>query len=193
VTEFVKANPSVLSAVLVEAQSRIAWGPDAADQIEALFVSANWFEEIGYGPLLGRLFSEAVDGSSGAEPGAVLAHDFWLARFGGDPAVVGKVVSLDRRPVTVVGVASRALPDLDLGETTEVFLPIARREYFYPESNFLRAWDADTVNMYGRLREGVSLAAAREGLRHTMQAIAAERSEVKAEEWLEPMSGEDHF
>ena len=41
--------------------------------------------------------------------------------------------------------------------------------------------------MYGRLRDGVSPAAAREALRSTMQAIAAERPDVKSDEWLEPL------
>jgi putative ABC transport system permease protein len=192
-TEFVKAHPSALAAVLAEAGSRVAWGPEAVEQIEVSFVSTNWFEELGYGPSIGRLFSDAVDAPRDAEPGAVLAHNFWQARLGGDPDVIGRTVYLDRRPVTVVGVAPRELPGLDF-DTPDVFLPIAKREYFYPESTFLRAWNTGTVAMYGRLRTGISKAAVRESLRITMQAIAAERpNEVKPGEWLEPMMAEDNF
>ena len=191
-TEFVKAHPGALAAVLVEAGSRAAWGTEAVDQIDVSFVSANWFDELGYGPVVGRVFSEAIDQGSGADPGVVLAHDFWQTRFGGDAGVVGSIVYLDRRPVTVIGVAPRALPGLDL-DTPDVFLPIGRREYFYPESAFLRAWDVDNVAMYGRLREGFSRASARESLRGTMKAIAAERPEVQADEWLEPMMAEVQF
>jgi putative ABC transport system permease protein len=192
VAEFVKAHPSALSAVLVEAGSRAAWGPEAIDQVEVSFVSTNWFEELGYGPLIGRVFSNTMDQRSDADPSVVLAHDFWRARFGGNSGVVGSIVYLDRRPVTVVGVAPQQLPGLDF-DTPDVFLPIGRREYFYPESTFLRAWDTDTVAMYGRLRDGISPAAARETLRSTMRAIAAERPEIKADEWLEPMMGGDQF
>ncbi len=156
------------------------------------FVSTNWFDELGYGPLLGRIFSDAWDSSSDADPGVVLAHDFWRARFAGDPGVVGRTVYLDRRPVIVVGVAPQQMPGLDF-DTPDVFLPIAKREYFYPESSLLRAWNTDTVDMYGRLRDGISKAAVRESLRGTMQAIASERPVVKADEWLEPMMGSDQF
>jgi putative ABC transport system permease protein len=192
VTDFVNTHPSALSSVLAESGGRAAWGQDAIDQVEVSFVSSNWFDELGYGPLLGRVFTEAVDGQRSAEPGAVLAHDFWQTRFGGDPSVVGTTVYLDRRPVSVIGVAPRELPGLDF-DAPDLFLPIVKREYFYPQSTFLRAWDADTVAMYGRLRPGISAAAARESLRGTMKAIAAEQPDIKADEWLEPMMAGDHF
>lgn len=193
VAEYVKAHPSALTAVLTEAGSRIAWGTDAIEQIEVSFISTNWFEELGYGPLIGRVFSDAVDGRSDAEPGAVLAYDFWQARFGAEAAVVGSTVYLDRRPVTVVGVAPRQLPGLDF-DMPDVFVPLAKREYFYPDSAFLRAWNTDTVAMYGRFRTVMSPAAVRDALRITMQAAAAERpDDVKADEWLEPMMAADNF
>ena len=94
--------------------------------------------------------------------------------------------------MTIAGVAPAALPGLDFN-VPDVFVPIAQREYFYPESTMLRAWGEGTVDMYGRLRDGVSPAAAREALRSTMQAIAAERPEVKSDEWLEPLLARDNF
>ena len=57
-------------------------------------------------------------------------------------------------------------------------MPIAQREYFYPQSAFLRAWDPTTVAMYGALRKGVRRRR-REALRSTMQAIAAGAPEIK--------------
>lgn len=189
--QFVRDHNSVLAAVVVEAGSSIAWGRDAAEQIEASFVSTNWFDELGYGPLHGRVFSEALDANADA-PAVVLGYTFWNTRLGADPDVVGTVVYIDRRPVTIAGVAAAALPGLDY-HVPDVFIPIAQREYFYPQSAFLRAWDVESVDMYGRLRAGVSPAAAREALRSTMQAIAAERPEVKSDEWLEPLLARHNF
>ena len=96
--------------------------------------------------------------------------------------------------MTIVGVAPAALPGIDYN-VPDIFIPIAQREYFYPQSALLRAWDGDGngVDMYGRLRAGVSPAAAREALRSTMQAMAAERAEVKSDEWLEPLLARHNF
>jgi predicted permease len=193
--QFVKEHNNVLAAVVVESASSIAWGRDAAEQIRASFVSANWFAEAGYGPLHGRLFNEASAASDGV-PAIVVSHTFWSTRLGADPGVVGTVAYIDRKPVTVAGVAPAALPGLDYN-VPDVFIAIEEREYFYPNSRLLQAWDGASeglgVDMYARLQAGVSPAAAREALRSTMQAIAAERPEVKSTEWLEPLLARHNF
>ena len=190
-TQFVKDHNSVLAAVTVEHGSRLAWGRDAGEPIDALFVSANWFAEVGYGPLHGRVLSEALD--AGAEaPVVVLGYSFWRNQLGGDPNVVGTIAYVDRKPVTIAGVAPAALSGLDRS-APDVFIPIVQREYFYPHSTLLQAWRGDGVDMYGRLRAGVTPAAAREGLRSTMQAIATDRPEVKSDEWLEPLLARHNF
>jgi macrolide transport system ATP-binding/permease protein len=193
-TQLIRENNSVLAAVTIESGSSIAWGRDAGEQINGLFVSANWFDEIGYGPLHGRHLSDALDATSDA-PSVVLGYTFWSTRLGADPNIVGTTVYLDRRPVTVAGVAPALLPGFDFN-VPDVFMPIGQHEYFYPQSTMLKGWNAsagDGVDMYGRLREGVSAAAAREALRAAMQGIAAQRPEVKSNEWLEPLLARHNF
>ena len=191
--QFVKDHNTVLAAVTVATTESVAWGRDAAEQVNASFVSANWFDELGYGPLHGRVLSDALDTRSDV-PAVVLSYTFWNRRLGADPNVVGTIAYVDRHPVTIAGVAPAALPGLDYN-APDIFVPIAQREYFYPQSALLRAWDGDGngVDMYGRLRTGVSPAAAREALRATMQAIAVERPEVKSDEWLEPLLAQHNF
>jgi predicted permease len=191
--QFVKEHNSVLAGVTVESTESVAWGRDAAEQIRASFVSASWFDEIGYGPLHGRVLSDALDTRADV-PAVVLSYTFWNTRLGAEPNVVGTTAYVDRRPVTIAGVAPPALPGLDY-TVPDIFVPISQREYFYPQSALLRAWDGDGngVDMYGRLRAGVSPAAAREALRSTMQAMAAERPEVKSDEWLEPLLARHNF
>src|SRR6185436_17669528 len=75
----------------------------------------------------------------------------------------------------------------------DMFLSIAQREYFYAESTLLRSWNDEAVDMYARLAPGVSAAAAREALRTTMQAAAAEHAEIKNDEWLEPLLATQNF
>ena len=191
-TQFVKDNNNgVLASVVLEYQSDVAWGRDAEEQVTASFVSGNWFDEIGYGAAHGRVLGDAVDTASGA-PVVVLSYTFWRNRFGADPSVVGTTAYIDRRPVTVAGVAAAALPGLDFN-VPDMFLPIVQREYFYPQSPLLRSWDDEAVDMYGRLAPGVSAAAAREALRATMQAAAAAHSEISKDEWLEPLLATRNF
>lgn len=194
--QFVKDHNNVLAAVTVETgATSVAWGRDAAEQIRASFVSANWFDELGYGPLHGRVLSDALDPSADV-PAVVTSHTFWNTRLGADPNVVGTIAYIDRKPVTIAGVAPAALPGLDYN-VPDIFIPVAQHAYFYPQSTFLEAWDGATsghgVDMYARLRAGVSPAAAREALRSTMQALAAERPDVKNDEWLEPLLARHNF
>ena len=142
------------------------------------FVSSNWFDEIGYGAAHGRVLSEALDTRADA-PVVVLSYTFWRNRLGADPNVVGTIAYIDRKPVTIAGVAAAALPGLDFN-VPDMFLPITQREYFYPQSTLLRSWNDEAVDMYARLAPGVSAAAAREALRSTMQAAAAEHARSQA-------------
>ena len=191
IAEFVKHNNSVLAAVLVESGASIAWGQDAGEHLQASFVSPNWFDEIGYGPLHGRVLNEGID-TSAAAPAVVLGYTFWLARLGADPNIVGTTVYLDRKPVTVAGVAPQTMPGVNFG-VPDLFLPITQREYFYPQSQALREWQTDSIDMYGRFKPGLSADAVREGLRPVMQAIAAAHREVEAEQWLQPLLATDNF
>jgi len=191
VADFVKQHNTVLSAVLVETSSNVGWGADASEQIEGSFVSTNWFDELGYGPVRGRLLNDALDGNT-ASPSVVLSFTFWQSRLGGDSNVVGSTVYVDRKPVTVVGVAPKALPGLDF-DVPDVYIPITQRDYFYPESTLLRAWNSDSVAMYGRFKSGTSRPVVREALRSTMQAISREHREISPESWLEPLMANEGF
>jgi predicted permease len=192
VTEFVKEHDSSLAAVVVESQANVGWGRDAAEQATASFVSTNWFAEMGYGAAHGRVLSDALDTRVAEAPAVVLSYAFWTSRMGSDPNIVGSIAYIDRKPVTIAGVAAAALPGLDF-TVPDLFIPIVQRGYFYPESTLLQAWDRDGVDMYGRLRDGVAPAAARESLRSTMQAIAREHPQIKNDEWLEPLLATQSF
>jgi predicted permease len=191
-TQFVTRHNTALSAVLVEASSTVAWGIDATTQVDLSLVSPNWFSELGAAAAHGRLFDEAIEGRPDSGPVAVLGYHFWRDRLGADRQVVGTTVYLDRRPLTVIGVAPEKLPGLDF-DSPSVYVPIEQRSHLYPDSGLLSAWDTDSVALYGRLRDGMTRSSARDSLRTTMQAAAAERPEIKPEEWLEPHMGSVNF
>jgi predicted permease len=82
-------------------------GESDAVRMDVGLVTGNYFDVMGLSPILGRSFDERDDGT-GADPVLMLTHDYWLQRFGGNPAVVGTSVTAGGRAVQIVGVLQPA-------------------------------------------------------------------------------------
>ena len=78
-----------------------------AVRINVGLVTGNYFDVLGLSPVLGRLTDRRDDGPAAA-PVAVLTHEYWTKHFGADPAIVGRTLDLDGKPVTVIGVVQPA-------------------------------------------------------------------------------------
>jgi putative ABC transport system permease protein len=78
-------------------------GEPEPEVLSGATVSAGFFDTLGVLPALGRGFLTDED-QPGAEPVVLLSHALWQRRFGGDPGIVGKRLTVNDRPVTVVGV-----------------------------------------------------------------------------------------
>ncbi len=183
---------TALSTVLVESTAPVVWGA-SADVIEASFVSANWFSELGGAPLLGRVFAPQVDGAADAPPAAIASHRFWKTTLAADPGVIGTSIRINDRPATLIGVMPETFPELDL-DASAVWLSITQRDYYFPNSTFLTDWGSNNVAMYGRLKDGVTAAAARESLRAVIATFHREQpAHFDAGDWLEPVLATDNF
>jgi putative ABC transport system permease protein len=75
-------------------------GTIAPERIRVTAATASLFRTLGVHPLIGSLFEERDEPS----PVIVLSESLWRQRFGGDPGAIGKIVQLDGRPHTIVGV-----------------------------------------------------------------------------------------
>lgn len=96
-------------------------GLDQPTRIKAGIVTGNYFEVMGHDVALGRALGPADDGETA--PGVMVLGDAaWRRLFGGDPRAVGRVLSMNGRSVTIVGVARRAPP---YPEETDVFVNMA--------------------------------------------------------------------
>jgi predicted permease len=191
-TQFIRDHNDVLSAVLTSSASDVVWGDDPNDRLDALYVSANWFAELGYGAARGRVFMEAVDERPDADPVIVVSDEFWRTRLQSEP-VAGRTVRVNDRLATVVGVAPRGFPGLRLDDT-QVWLLIHQVDYFNAGTAFKADWGAHNTQLYGRLKSGVSPLAAQEGLRGTIRELASVRpAEFAPDEVLQPYSGRDGF
>ena len=88
-------------------------------------------------PAAGRLLTTQDDVRAGAHPVAVVSHAFWMQRFGGDPAIVGRWFTLQRRDdsspiggmpdqlLQIVGVTEPRFSGIEPGRPTDVWLPYA--------------------------------------------------------------------
>lgn len=190
-TQFIRDHNEVLSAVLTSHASDVVWADDPNDRLDALYVSANWFAELGYGAALGRVFVDA-DERPDAEPVIVVSHDFWRTRLHGQPAA-GQTVRINNRSATVVGVAPRNFPGLELADP-QVWLLIQQIEYFNAGIPFKQDWTSHNTQLYGRLKTGISSAAATDSLRGTIGELARIRpAEFTQDEILQPYSGRNRF
>lgn len=101
--EWRKRCSSFESLALFEViEANLAAGGEA-ERIDVARVSANFFETLGVGPALGRGFIEGED-TAGRDGVAVISDALWRRRFGADPGIVGRKVTLDAMPVVVAGV-----------------------------------------------------------------------------------------
>jgi len=107
-------------------------------------------------PFLGRLISEADRQGTNAVPVAVISHEFWQRRFGGDPGIVGKSLRVEGRLFTVVGVARPWSTGISVGDAPEITVPAGALENYDLSSRSL-LW----LSVTGRLQPGVSLERAR--------------------------------
>lgn len=84
-------------------------GGDKPVQVQAGIVTGNYFDVMGLDAVLGRALNPNDDGPAAA-PVMMLTHDYWVNRFGADPGVIGQVLRMNGRSVTIVGVAEPAPP-----------------------------------------------------------------------------------
>jgi len=142
-------------------------GFDYPEQVSAGFVSAGFFRILGVTPVAGRTFAESESEPDGDNRVALLGHQLWRARFGGDPTLVGRAITLDGEPYTVVGVLPPGAPWLD---AADLFVPMVHR-LDLDRGSFELA-------VMGRLEADVTEATARADLEAICRQLAEEYPET---------------
>ena len=137
---------------------------DRPEYIQQHRVSAGYFRVLGMAPEIGREFSREEDVPDGAAV-AILSHPFWLRALHGDPAALGRTISLRGEAYTVVGIMPRDFRD---ASPVDVWTPLR------PSRNGEGGGDNYGVN--ARLKPGASWAQAGEQLRSLSRALNADPS-----------------
>ncbi|HEY0321333.1 MAG TPA: ABC transporter permease [Pyrinomonadaceae bacterium] len=128
----------------------------ASERVWGYLVSGNYFDVLGVRPLMGRGFTPEEDRTPGAFPVAVMSYGCWQRRFGADPNIVGKSVSLNGRSFTIVGVASKDFNGTEIAYAPELFVPMMMAHEIEPDSDWLESRNSDNIFVVGRLKDGVT-------------------------------------
>jgi len=123
-------------------------------------VSGEFFSVLGVHAMLGRTFTADDDRRGCAAPGTVVSHDFWRRELGGDPAAIGRKLSLDGHSFDVIGVTPPGFFGVEVGRSFDVAVPICTDRIFRGERSVLDVRHGWWLTVIGRLKPGWTLAAA---------------------------------
>jgi putative ABC transport system permease protein len=159
-------------------------GLDEAERIDGARVSANLFSLLCVQPLLGRAFVAGED-QLGKNHVVLLSYSLWQTRFGGDRAIVGRKLTLNQEPYTVVGVMppgfnfpseTGAPAYMGFGTRCEAWTPFA------PDAERVKNRGAHNLAVVARLKPGVSLTTAQAEM-HTLAARFGQQYPASNKDW----------
>jgi len=124
------------------------------EQTEVLMATGDFYSTLGIRAAIGRTFSAEDDRIGGGPNGmvAIISYACWQRRFGGDSAVIGRIVRIERQPFTIVGVAPRGFFGVAPGLAPEITIPLTTVQNAGALASPSTAW----LHLMGRLRDGLS-------------------------------------
>ena len=132
-------------------------GEEPAERAWSQSVTANYFDVLGIRPALGRLFRADEDSVPGAAPIAVLGYVYWQRHFAADAGVVGRTVSLNGHPFTIVGVAPARFGSHVVGVREDLWVPASMDALLTTSGGRLTDRGLRSYHAFGRLAEGATL------------------------------------
>jgi predicted permease len=159
-------------------------GSGSAQPVKAQtqLVSGEFFAVLGVQPIMGRVFTPDEDKVQGANPVAVVSHDFWQRALGGEPGVVGSTFRVGQSIFQIIGVAPPGFRGVLVGYDTDFWLPITMQEQVLPGRHYLTPRDTLWLQVMGRLAPGCSTKTAEAGVNVAFQqALRASAPAVPTE------------
>jgi len=163
-------NRSLAALAISRSYGFILTGTGEAESIPAQFVSSDFFPILGVKPILGRLFAPGED-EIGRGPIVLISAGFWERKFGSKPDALGKVLTLDGRNYTIVGVLPADF-DLTLGSfrASEIYVPIGQ----WVNTALTNRAAGLGIHGIARLKPGVTLEQAQADMNNVSDRLAAE-------------------
>jgi predicted permease len=181
--DFYRSKSTAISSAMALVPGMVTLGDDAAHPVEAEFVSAIYFADLGIQPAAGRLF-DAGDGRDAAPPVVVLSESLWKARYGADARLIGRTIRVNGRPFTLIGIVPESFLGLD-HRSAGAWLPVTQHGLAFAGSRILENWNESPVSFYARLKVGVTRRAAEAELAGVAAALRGLHRDAGADdEWL---------
>ena len=170
----------------------VAWAEQSFDLsrggrtnlVNGAYVSGRFFAVLGVHAAQGRMLTPADDTGGAADgPVVVISHRFWQRHFAGAPDVIGRSLTLQRVPFTVVGVMPPGFFGVDVGRTVDLMIPFAAEPILRGRESVLAERSTWWVEIMARLRPGQTVEQATATLRGRQTQIRS----ATLPDWSEAM------
>jgi len=152
-----------------------------AERVSSELVSGNYFDVLGVRAHIGRTFTPDDDKTPGGHPVVMLSHNYWARRFGADPGVLNRTITLNGLPMTIVGVAPPGFYGITVGDNPDVMVPVMMKAQMTPTWDDLQNRRSRWLTVMARLKAGVSRAQAEAAMNVVYRQInEQEIKEIKA-------------
>ena len=142
------------------------------ERATGLFVSGNYFDDLGLRAAAGRFLTPEEAATPGGEPVVVISYDYWQSRFAGAPSAIGQPLKINGETLVVVGVAPKRFQGTVLGLAFDMWVPATMASTLIEGSRELDDRSVRGYTVMGRLRPGVVTAAAQGELDAAMHDLA---------------------
>jgi predicted permease len=155
-------TPKIFSGLFARRQVAMNVGVDGqTERVSGELVSGTYFQVLGVGAAIGRVIVPDDDKTRGDGFVAVLSYDYWRTRFGGDPGIVGRQLTINNYPYTIVGVSQAGFQGLDIGAVANLRVPVMLKAQVTPSWDDMDNRRSRWVNVFGRLKPGVTVGQAK--------------------------------
>ncbi len=127
-----------------------------AERVSGELVTGNYFDVLGVRAQIGRTFTPDDDRTPGGHPVVILSHNFWMRRFGANPAVLNQTISLNGLPMTIVGVTPPGFYGITVGDNPDVMVPVMMKAQMTPTWDDLENRRSRWLTVMARLKDGVT-------------------------------------
>ncbi len=150
-------TPKIFSGVFARRPIAMNVGVDGhTERVIGELVSGTYFPVLGVGAAAGRLIAPEDDVEKAGRFVAVLSYDYWRNRYGGDPSVIGRTITINNNAVTVIGVSQAGFTGIDIGSASNVFVPVTLKAQMTPNWDDMDNRRSRWVNVFARLQPGVT-------------------------------------
>jgi predicted permease len=168
---------SGLAAYDMSAFSINAYGKP--ERIWGQMVSGNFFDVLGVSAIRGRTFTPEEGLGTAPAPVVVISYAIWQSRFGGDASLVGKAITLNNLPFTVIGVAPSQFRGSYTGLAFDAWVPLNMQGQLRPDGARLSARDVGWLSAIGRLKPGIGAPVAESELNAIIVGIKHDYPETR--------------